>query len=191
MRAIGRSDVRPWDGYLIEAERFRRAAPQAGAIPGFATARPSKKQRLYSCTRGFGGPRRDTEHRERTSRRRAPICGFATALMAPRATGSTFGRHHRPRNLRPQRAPRGPPRALGPAARRPGADPGARRGHGRSAGGASGLLCRDYKGKEPIGWCASTQAWSRWSPSYAVTGGSRRGIGPAEDGGGGARDDRR
>jgi hypothetical protein len=35
-------------------------------------------------------------------------------------------------------------------------------------GGASGMLCRDYKGKGSIGWwSAATPAWSRWSPSCA------------------------
>jgi hypothetical protein len=50
-------------------------------------------------------------------------------------------------------ARRGPPKASGPAARRPGYDPGP--GGVDMAdlpGGASGLLARDYKGRKPIGW---------------------------------------
>jgi hypothetical protein len=44
---------------------------------------------------------------------------------------------------------RGAPKVLGPAARRPGSDLAAtRRGLVAVPGGASGLLCRDYKGKE-------------------------------------------
>jgi len=35
-------------------------------------------------------------------------------------------------------------------------------------GGASGMLCRDYKGKGSIGWwSAATPAWSRWSRNSA------------------------
>ena len=64
-----------------------------------------------------------------------------------------FRRHHRAGNQQPQRTRRGTPEALGSAAPRldlilvqRGADTA------DLPGGASGLLARDYKGKEPIDW---------------------------------------
>jgi hypothetical protein len=48
-------------------------------------------------------------------------------------------------------------------------------------GGASGLLVRDYKGKEADRLVpAATPAWSRWSPNCTATSGGRQGIGAVE-----------
>jgi hypothetical protein len=66
-------------------------------------------------------------------------------------TGPRAGRRRFPPPPSPSRSlpRRGPPKPLGPAARRPGPDPRPTgRGHGRIPGGASGLLARDSKGKE-------------------------------------------
>jgi hypothetical protein len=79
------------------------------------------------------------------------------ANKGPRATGSTFGQYHRARNQQPQLPRRGAPKALGPAARRPGSDPRPEgRGHGRSvAGGAAGSASRQCRGRRratAVGW---------------------------------------
>jgi hypothetical protein len=61
----------------------------------------------------------------------------------------TFRCHRRPRNQAPERARRGTPRALEPAARWPGPGPGsAGADMADLSGGASGLLVRDDRGKE-------------------------------------------
>jgi len=68
----------------------------------------------------------------------------------PRAAGSTFGRHHRARYLFPQGARRGRSKKRWDRVRagldlildQPGAD------MADVPGGASELLCRNYKGKE-------------------------------------------
>src|ERR1017187_5458286 len=55
--------------------------------------------------------------------RRARIRSRAYEPTGPRAEGSPFGRHHRPRYQQPQRARRGAAEPLGSAARRTGSDP--------------------------------------------------------------------
>jgi hypothetical protein len=73
-------------------------------------------------------------------------CGL---LTGPRATGSVFRRHHRARNQQPRRARHGAPElrdrlraGLDLILQQRGAD------MADVPGGASGLLARDYKGKE-------------------------------------------
>src|ERR1019366_2169025 len=82
---------------MIEAllRCIRRAAPQASAIPGFATARTSKKQRLYSCTRGFGGT--EERHRAPGTHVAAPCphlwiryCSDVATQVVPSSTALTF-----------------------------------------------------------------------------------------------------
>ena len=134
-----------------------------------------------------------------------PLPGKLTLFLGCRAGG----RHYRPRDQQPQRARRSPPKALGPAARRPRAGPRSLgRGHGRSAGrhqrvagagttrgrsrsagnahrprGGSrwSLSCAATSARPPRSWASGRPAWRSASPS---TPRRRRSRWHADDAGG-------